>query len=294
MAGALVQVSPPAAAPITATVVTIAIMPVSPTDAAGDAHQFVVTYQITPPGGAWTVADNGTYTVALGGAHCNSDLAGNAVAAGTVGTFLVQLTSSKLAVTGQPPGSLIAGTSFSVVVSAETSLGALMTGFNGSVTIALLSDPTDGVLLGTLTVQASGGVATFSNLELDHAASGYTIKATGTGLAATTTNSFDITPAAASQLLVTAQPPSSVTAGSTFGLAVTAEDQYGHIANGFTGSVTIALKNNPGSGSLLGTLSENATSGVAAFGGLTLDMAGNGYTIRATGNGVSGRDHECV
>ena len=60
--------------------------------------RFVVTYQITPPGGAWTSADNGTYTVTLGGGPV-TDLAGNAVASGTLGTFSVSWVSTRRSVT---------------------------------------------------------------------------------------------------------------------------------------------------------------------------------------------------
>ena len=57
-------------------------------------------------------------------------------------------------------------------------------------------------------------VAAFSGLTLDQAADGYTIQATTTGLSSATTNAFDITPAAASQLVVSTQPPPSTIAGT--------------------------------------------------------------------------------
>lgn len=48
----------------------------------------VVTYQITPPGGSWDEADNGTYTISIE-ANQVSDTDGNAVVAGALGTFTV-------------------------------------------------------------------------------------------------------------------------------------------------------------------------------------------------------------
>ena len=139
------------------------------------------------------------------------------------------------------------------------------------------------------------GVATFSGLTLDQAANGYTIQATASGLSSGTTNAFDITPAAASQLVVTTQPPASTIAGNSFGLTVSAEDLYGNLTPSFTSSITIALKSNPGSGTLNGTLNVNASAGVATFSGLTLDQAANGYTIQATTTGLSLRnDHQCL
>jgi hypothetical protein len=81
----------PDGAPIAATFVGSKTSGTS--DAVGDARSLVVTYKITPPGGSWTAADDGTYTVTLGGAPV-TDLAGNAVASGAVGKFSVQLPST--------------------------------------------------------------------------------------------------------------------------------------------------------------------------------------------------------
>ncbi|HLN32363.1 MAG TPA: right-handed parallel beta-helix repeat-containing protein [Gemmataceae bacterium] len=89
LSGAVVQVGPPGGvgAPINASVVST--VPIGPTDASGNAQSFTVTYQITPPGGKWTSADNGTYSVNLGGSPV-TDLAGTPVATGTLGTFAVE------------------------------------------------------------------------------------------------------------------------------------------------------------------------------------------------------------
>ena len=64
LATAVVQVTQPGnGSPLNATLVST--VPQGNTDAAGDAQGFVVTYQITPPGGSWSEADDGTYTVTL-------------------------------------------------------------------------------------------------------------------------------------------------------------------------------------------------------------------------------------
>jgi hypothetical protein len=57
-----------------------------------------VTYIITPPGGSWNNADNGTYFVSLQGSQI-TDTAGNAAIAGTLGTFDV-LVPAPVTVTG--------------------------------------------------------------------------------------------------------------------------------------------------------------------------------------------------
>jgi hypothetical protein len=195
--------------------------------------------------------------------------------------------ASQLLVTSQPSTSITAGNTFGLTVTAEDQYGNVATAFAGSVAIALKSDPGGGSLGGTGSMVPTDGVATFSDLEIEKAGIGYTIQATGTGLTAATTNSFDVTAAAASQLIVTAQPPSTITAGNTFGLTVTAEDQYGNIATAFAGSIAVALTSNPGGGSLGGTGSIVPTDGVATFSDLEIEKAGNGFTIQATGTGLT-------
>ena len=112
----------------------------------------------------------------------------------------------------------------------------MQTGFNGAVTIALANNPDSGKLNGTLTTNAKAGVAIFSQLTLDQAANGDTIQATSSGLIAATTNSFNVTPAAASALTI-ANLPASVLAGTAQNIAVTAYDTYGNIATGYTGTI---------------------------------------------------------
>jgi CSLREA domain-containing protein len=57
---------------------------------AGNGTPRIATYSITPPGGSWDRADNGTYSIVLL-ANQVSDLDGNAVAAATLGTFGVNV-----------------------------------------------------------------------------------------------------------------------------------------------------------------------------------------------------------
>ncbi len=145
---------------------------------------------------------------------------------------------------------------------------------------------------GTVSVNAASGVARFNHLSTIQAGTGYTAQATATGLSAATSSPFNVVVAKVSKLAVTSQPPASVAAGTAFGLTITAEDQYGNVATGFTGSVSIALLNNPGGSTLGGTLMVTAVKGVAKFSGLTLNKAGSGYTLRATGTGVMRRHNQ--
>jgi hypothetical protein len=95
IAGAVVEVVPPAGlgGPIVATANTSVAN--GPTDPWGDAQSFTVNYTITPPRGQWTSADNGTYTVTFGGTPV-TDTNGTPIPAGSVGTFEVE--TAKIAI----------------------------------------------------------------------------------------------------------------------------------------------------------------------------------------------------
>ena len=203
-----------------------------------------------------------------------------------IGAFEVQATNH-LAVTAQPPGSVTAGSGFGFTVTAEDNSGNVDTSFNGTVTVALDTNPGGATLGGTLSVAAQSGVATFSNLTLNKSGSGYTLLVSGSGLGGSTTTAITVTPAAASQLVVSSQPPGSVLAGSGFGLVVTAEDPFDNVDTNFVGSVAVALLNNPGVATLGGTVSVTAQNGVATFSGLTLNEPGIGYTLSVSSSGLT-------
>jgi hypothetical protein len=130
-------------------------------------------------------------------------------------------------------------------------------------------------------------VASFSGLTLTKAASGYALVASGGSLSTATTNSLAIVAAAAAQLMVSTQPPASVSAGAAFGLGVTAEDSFGNLATSFNSSVTLAIGSNPGSATLGGTVTTAASGGIATFSGLTLNKPGTGYTLNAASTGLT-------
>jgi len=109
------------------------------------------------------------------------------------------LNSADFVVTQQPPTSVSAGTDFGLTVQAEDSSGNLDSSFNGTVTVALAKNPGGATLDGTLSMTASNGLATFSNLTLTSAAAGYTLLVSGSGVGSATTNAFTVTPAAASK-----------------------------------------------------------------------------------------------
>ncbi len=197
-------------------------------------------------------------------------------------------TATRLAFTVQPT-TTTAGSSISpsVRVAAEDALGNTATSYAGNITLAILANPAGGVLSGTTTVTAAAGVAIFSGLSIDKVGTGYTLRATASGLTQATSAAFDIVPASADHLVFTTQP-TTTTAGMTMAtVRVTARDAQGNTATNFAGTVTVAIGTNPGGGSLSGTLSVSATAGVAEFTTLSINRSGNGYTLTANASGVA-------
>lgn len=193
-------------------------------------------------------------------------------------------TTGQVAVTQQPPASLTAGTHFSLTVQVDDSSGNLESSYNGTLTVSVAGGP--GGLVGTLTATASGGVATFNDLTLTGAGSD-TLLVSGDSLASATSTAISVSPAAPAHVVVIQQPPSSVTAGSPFGLTAAIEDAYGNIVTGATGTVTVALATGPAGAMLGGTLSASTSSGVATFSGLTLTQATSGYTLSVSTSGLA-------
>jgi hypothetical protein len=233
----------------------------------------------------WTSGTSGVVTVSI--IDMNTDRSGNDFCLDDLAFGASQAVYPRLMVTAQPPASVTAGSGFGLTVTAYDKSGHVDSSFNGTVTAALENNPGGATLGGTLTATAQDGVASFSGLTLDTSANGYTLLVSANGLASATTSPFNVTAAAATQLVVTTQPSGSVTAGSGFGLVISAEDNAGHVATTFSGSVTVALWNNPGSATLGGTLIATAQSGVATFSGLTLDQPGTGYTLQVSTSGMT-------
>jgi subtilase family serine protease len=190
--------------------------------------------------------------------------------------------SAKLVITSEPLNTVTAGSSFGLSVAVEGLNGDVATDFNGSMTVALASNPAGGPLTGSLTVMARNGIATFSGLVLTRAATGYSLCVTATGTAAAATSTFDVLPAAATHLMVISGPPLRVGVRSPFGITVAVEDPYGNLVTSYSGSVTVARASGPGNSILGGTLKVIVNQGVATFSNLTLNQIGIGYSLQAT------------
>jgi hypothetical protein len=100
---------------------------------------------------------------------------------------------TKLVYTTQPVGgTATAALATQPVVQAEDASGNLGINFTGPVALAFGANPGSATLGGTTTVNAVAGVATFTNLSVSKAGTGYTLVASSTGLTSATSNAFTV------------------------------------------------------------------------------------------------------
>ncbi|MBF5043879.1 hypothetical protein FGE12_15880 [Aggregicoccus sp. 17bor-14] len=92
----------------------------------------------------------------------------------------------------------------------------------------------------------------------------------------------------ASRLAFAAPPPDAVAGAPLAEVAVRLQDADGRTVTDATGSVTLALGSGPADAALQGTLTAEAVEGVAHFPGLTLERAGEGYSLLASAAGLTG------
>src|SRR5439155_11341807 len=104
---------------------------------------------------------------------------------------------------------------------------------------------------------------------------GYTLTASSSGLTGATSSTFNITPGAPSALAFTTQPTTTVAGASiTPAVRVTIQDAFGNTVTSSTAAISIALGSNPVGGTLSGTVTVSAVSGVATFSNLSINRAG--------------------
>ena len=194
--------------------------------------------------------------------------------------------ATHLAITAQPT-TVTAGAGFVLTVAVEDLAGDLATGYSGSVTLALTSNPGNSTLGGNVTVAVANGLAVFSGLTLNKSGQAYMFTATSSTLTSAVTGDFNVIAGAATQLIVAQAFPTNVTVDAPFGFSVLAEDAEGNVATSFSNSVEILLAANPGNSTLTGNANVSANNGVAVFSGLKLNNLASGYELSASGGGLS-------
>ena len=240
-----------------------ALVPVNYTFVAGDSGVHVFT-------GGITLATVGTQTVTA------TDTVTGSIT-GTSGNIVVSAAAAThFAVTA--PGTATAGAAFNTTVTALDQFGNTATGYLGTVHFTK-SDAGAGsaVPVNYTFVAGDSGAHTFSAGVTLVTVGSKTVTATDTvtGSINGTSSNIVVSPAAASQLVVSA--PGTATAGVAINTTVTALDQFGNTATGYLGTVHFT-KTDSGSGS---AVPANYTfvagdNGVHAFtGGVTLVTVGS-------------------
>ncbi len=182
---------------------TVEVTPGTPTlTAIGANQQFTAVAKdaagavVNGVGFLWISSDPSVATVDATGkatAKAPGTTTVTAAALGVPGSTLLTVTqvATQLAFTVQPTGAT-EGLNFpnSVQVEIRDANGALVVGARNTVNLAIGTNPGAGVLGGTISVNAVGGVANFAGLTLSQAGFGYTLVASATGLTSATSSAF--------------------------------------------------------------------------------------------------------
>jgi hypothetical protein len=140
-----------------------------------------------------------------------------------------------------------------------------------------------GTMSGTATVAAVAGLITYTNVTITGASSVNVLRATVSGLTTVDTNSITMSPPVPFGVQIQ-EPISGGLEGQSFTITVQVVDDTNTIIPNATNTVTIAKAS--GSGTISGTLSRAAVSGVATF-TVSIDDA-DSYTITAASTGLNG------
>jgi len=212
-----------------------------------------------------------------------TDLAGNAgvqVTATTNASSVNFQNPTKLGFSVQPSSAASSvAISPSIVVQIQNPNNSVATTSTAAVTLAIAANPGGGTLSGTLTVNAVAGVATFNNVKIDKAGTGYTLTATSGSLTSATSSTFNITAGAASQLAILQQPSNTaISASISPAITVQVLDAAGNLT---ADTRTINITKSGCGGTLGGTASIAAVAGVATFSTLSINAVGTGCLLTA-------------
>ncbi|PYP03929.1 MAG: hypothetical protein DMD57_07410, partial [Gemmatimonadetes bacterium] len=200
----------------------------------------------------------------------------------------------------QPPSTTTAGETMAPVdVTLKDGQGKVITSFTGNIHIDLSPDANPGgaTLGGQQDANAKAGVATFSNLMMTKAGSGYRLEATADGVTPVTSASFGVNPAAWIDPKFIVEPSNTTpNRAITPAVKVAVMDRFGNVATSYpyTLWMQIATDGSPGRNATLDQSGNGraATAGIATFDNLKIDQLGVGYTLYVAGTGVHRADSQ--
>ena len=201
----------------------------------------------------------------------------------TVDGSTVPDTLDYLGVTQQPTNTVVATAMSPITITdfSPTTHG-VDTSFNGPITLQLLGA---GTLIGTTTVTAVNGVATFTGLQIDKTGI-VDIEATSPGVVPVTTLALNILPGVATHMVVLDQPASFWQFSSmSSSIVVLLEDQYGDVVSGSGAKVNLSIHTGPAGAQLSGGTKASTINGRATFSAISANLTG-AYTLTATSSGL--------
>jgi hypothetical protein len=154
----------------------------------------------------------------------------------TSAPFNVLTAATQLAFIRQPSTTLV-GNSIApaVQVAIVDANGSIVAGATTPIVIAIGTNPGSGTLAGTTTGIPANGVATFSNLNIGTAGTGYTLTASAAGLTSVTSTPFNVTTPTGPIFTVSSTPLILISAtGASAASTITVTP-----SGGFTGSVMV-------------------------------------------------------
>lgn len=187
------------------------------------------------------------------------------------------------------PGTGAAGVALTPIrIEVQNDLGGTVTIGTIPVTVSLADNPTGAVLSGTRTVNAFNGIATFTDLTVNQAGIGYSLRATSGSLNPAVSAPFAIVAGPAAGLSISTQPASTGSSGTPLPKQpiVQIRDANGNAVAKAGVLITAALE---GAGATLGgtrTVASNA-EGVAVFTNLVLTGAAGTYTLLFAAPGLT-------
>jgi hypothetical protein len=191
-------------------------------------------------------------------------------------------TPAQLVFSQQTSSSVAAGSPVfpSIQVSILDALGTVVNTATTRLTLSIITGPSGGTLSGN-TVNAVGGVATFSNVTFSQTGN-YTITANDTTGGLATLTPLTITVSAPATKLAFVNQPADITADTaSFSLAVSVQDASGNVVTTDHSNLTLSISSGPSGATLGGTTSRTVLypTGQVTFDGLTLTTPGT-YTLQ--------------
>lgn len=237
------------------------------------------TNATTTTGADGTTSNTLTFGHTAGAASATATIAGGANV--NIPATAVAGAAAQVAFTTQPTNTVSAVAMTPVVLAVRDQFGNATTATN-SVTLAIGTNPAAGSLSGTVTRAAVNGTATFDDLTIDKAGTGYTLSAASAGLTGATSTAFNITPGAAAQLAIVAGDNVNAVINTATSPAPSVRVTDAHGNNVPNASVTFAIASGGGSITPAGGVVTSDANGLATLGAWTMSSTTGAHTLTAS------------